>query len=75
MKLLEDLVKALLPTWTKLIYSLVIWLLILLLAELFLYPCLDEPCAKAITDLARLVYDYRKYLFFIVYLITAFSNL
>jgi len=73
--MLKSVFKVLLPTWNKILYSLVVWLLFLIVANAFLFPCRVGGCHEIITVIANFVYPVRNYLFFIFYLITGFSNL
>lgn len=69
------MIKALLPTWNKVLYSLVIWLLFLVVANAFIFPCREGGCNETVTAIANFVYPFRNYLFFVFYIITGFSNL
>jgi len=73
--MLKDIIKALLPTWNKLLYTTVIWLLFLVVANAFIFPCMSGGCQQTVTDIANFVYPFRNYLFVVFYLITGFSNL
>jgi len=73
--MLKDIIRAILPTWNKILYSFVVWLLFLIVANAFLFPCREGGCHEIITTVANFVYPVRNYLFVIFYLITGFSNL